>query len=154
FIVNEIIKYNKPYPYLEGLIYRVTARISSVVMNERERGDSKGTGFTLKRSLSLWLNGFTSFSVKPLRVSTILGFLFALMGFAVGIFMIVQKIMHPDIPAGYTSLMAVQLLIGGIVMILLGLIGEYIGRIYICLNNTPQYVVKNTININDESRKK
>ncbi|MBD5116772.1 MAG: glycosyltransferase [Ruminococcaceae bacterium] len=150
YVVDEIVKYNKPYPYLEGLIYRVTTRISTVDMNERDRGDDKSTGFTLKKSISLWLNGFTSFSIKPLRISTVLGFVFALFGFVIGLIIVISKIIHPDIPAGYTSLISVQLLIGGILMILLGLIGEYVGRIYICLNNTPQYVIRNTINISNK----
>lgn len=153
FIKDEIIKYDKPYPYMEGLIWRVTHNIEMVEMEERERGDNKSTGFTLSKSLSLWLNGFTAFSVKPLRISTILGFLLAAGGFVVGLIMIIRKLINPDIAAGYTSLIAVQLFIGGIIMVILGLIGEYIGRIYICLNNTPQYIVKNTINIDKDAGK-
>lgn len=152
FVMDEIIKYDKPYPYMEGLIWRVTNRISMVEMEERERGDGKATGFTLKKSLSLWLNGFTAFSVKPLRISTILGFLLATGGFIFGLIMIIRKIINPDIAAGYTSLFALQLFIGGIIMIILGLIGEYIGRIYICLNNTPQYVIRDTINIGTKDK--
>ena len=153
FVVEEIIKYDKPYPYLEGLIWRVTNRISLVEMEERERGDDKSTGFTLRKSLSLWLNGFTAFSVKPLRISTILGFLLAVVGFVIGLVMVIKKIINPDIVAGYTSIIAMQSFIGGITMIILGLIGEYVGRIYICLNNTPQYVIKDTINIDSKRDK-
>lgn len=152
YVMKEIIKYDKPYPYLEGLICRVTNRISVVEMEERERGDGLPTGFTFGKSLSLWLNGFTAFSVKPLRLSTILGFILAILGFVLGIVVVVKRILHPDMPAGYASLMAVQLFIGGAIMIILGLIGEYIGRIYICLNNSPQYVIRDTININDENK--
>lgn len=150
FVIDEIVKYNKPYPYLEGLIYRVTTRVVVVEMNERGRCDGMATGFTLRKSLSLWLNGFTSFSIKPLRIATVLGFISAVIGFVVGIIMAVNKIIHPEVPAGYTSLLAVQLLLGGIIMILLGLIGEYVGRIYICLNNTPQYVIRGKINIDNK----
>lgn len=153
FVVDEIIKYDKPYPYLEGLIWRVTHRVSMIEMNERERGDDKATGFTFSKSLSLWLNGFTAFSVKPLRIATVLGFLFALSGFIVGIIMIIRKIINPDIVAGYTSMISMQVLIGGIIMVLLGIIGEYVGRIYICLNNTPQYVIRNTINLKNDTTK-
>ena len=150
FVMDEIIKYDKPYPYMEGLVWRVTHSIEMVEMEERERGDGKPTGFTLGKSLSLWLNGFTAFSVKPLRVSTILGFLLAAGGFIVGLIMIIRKLINPAIAAGYTSLIAVQLFIGGMIMVILGLIGEYIGRIYICLNNTPQYIVRSTINIDKD----
>ncbi len=149
FVMDEIVKYDKPYPYLEGLIYRVTHRVAVVEMEERSRADDNATGFTLKKSLSLWVNGFTAFSVKPLRIATILGFIIALLGFVFGIIMIIRKLMNPDIAMGYTSLISVLLFIGGMIMILLGLIGEYVGRIYICLNNTPQYIVKDTINLDE-----
>ncbi len=147
FVMNEIIKYDKPYPYLEGLVCRVTNRIAVVEMNERDRGDDQVTGFTLHKSISLWINGFTAFSVKPLRISTVLGFVLAFVGFVFGLVMIIRKIINPEILAGYTSLMAMQMFIGGIILMILGLIGEYIGRIYICLNNSPQYVVRDTINV-------
>lgn len=150
FVMEEMLKYNKPYPYLEGLICRVTNRITVVEMEERNRGDDKSTGFSMHKSISLWLNGFTAFSVKPLRVSTVLGFIFALVGFICGLIMVIRKFLNPGIPAGYTSLIALQLLTGGIIMIILGLIGEYVGRIYICLNNTPQYVIRETINISKQ----
>ena len=149
YIVEEMVKYDKPYPYLQGLICRITNRISTVEMDERERGDNKATGFTFHKSVSLWLNGFTAFSVKPLRISTVLGFILALGGFIFGLIMIIRKIIYPDVPAGYTSMLAVQLFIGGIIMMILGLIGEYVGRIYICLNNSPQYVIRDKINISD-----
>lgn len=152
FVLDEIIKYDKPYPYMEGLIWRVTHRIAIVEMEERERGDSKTTGFTLSKSLSLWLNGFTAFSVKPLRISTILGFLLSICGFIVGLIMVIRKFLNPEIAAGYTSLLAIQIFIGGIIMIILGLIGEYIGRIYICLNNTPQYIIRKTINLDQPEK--
>ena len=145
--MDEIIKYDKPYPYLEGLIYRVTHRVAVVEMQERNRADDNATGFTLKKSLSRWVNGFTAFSVKPLRIATVLGLIIALLGFIFGIIMIIRKLMIPDIAMGYTSLISLLLFIGGVIMMLLGLIGEYVGRIYICLNNTPQYIIKDTINL-------
>ena len=151
FVADEIRKYDKPYPYIEGLVFRVTKRVTVVMMEERERGDNKSTGFTFKKSFSLWLNGFTSFSVKPLRISSFLGFVLAVIGFIACIVISIGKILDPSVPAGYTSLIAVLLLIGGIIMIILGLIGEYIGRIYICLNNSPQYVIKDTVNIKKNS---
>ena len=118
-----------------------------VEMNERDRGDDQVTGFTLHKSISLWINGFTAFSVKPLRISNVLGFVLAFFVFVFGLVMIIRKIINPEILAGYTSLMAMQMFIGGIILMILGLIGEYIGRIYICLNNSPQYVVRDTINV-------
>lgn len=154
FVVDEIARYNKPYPYLEGLILRVTTRIAAVPMEERDRGDNNTTGFTFKKSLSLWLNGFTAFSVKPLRISTILGLCSAFIGFIAGIVLVIKKLVDPNVMLGWTSVMALTLFTNGVIMVILGLIGEYVGRIYICLNNSPQYVIRDTINIDDSREEK
>lgn len=150
FVIDGLIKYTGPFPYLEGLLLQITRRVVMVDMEERERGDNQKTGFTFQRSLSLFLNGFTAFSVKPLRIATLAGFLAAVFGFLLGIYIVIKKLLYPKILAGYTSTIAVQLFISGFILICLGLIGEYIGRIYICLNRAPQYVIKNTINIENK----
>ena len=91
------------------------------------------------------MNGFTAFSVKPLRIASYAGICCSLLGFAFGVWAIVNKLaIHPDAPIGYSSLMAAILFIGGMIMLILGLIGEYIGRIYICINSSPQYVISKT----------
>ena len=145
FICLEILNYQNPYPYIDGLFLRSTGKIANVLMEERER--AVGTsGYTFWKSLSLLLNGFTAFSVRPLRVATALGGIISAFGFLFGIWVVVSKLLHPEIMAGYSSLMAVLLFVGGMIMILLGLIGEYIGRIYICLNNSPQYVIRERTN--------
>ena len=150
YIVDEILKYKNPYPYMTGLLLRTTSDIVNVKMEERERIAGK-TNFTFKKMLKLWINGFTAFSVKPLRISTVIGFLTALIGFIYGIFIIIHKMfVHTLVLPGYSSLMAALLFIGGIIMLMLGLIGEYIGRIYICINNSPQYVIKEAYNFNNE----
>ena len=149
FVVDEIIRYDNPYPYLEGLILRVTNRIATVEMEERERADSNVTGFTLMKSVALLLNGFTAFSVKPLRISTAIGLITASMGFVMGIVLCIRKLLNPVIAMGFTSLAVIMLFLGGLNLISLGLIGEYIGRIYISLNKSPQYVVRETINISE-----
>ncbi len=148
FVVDEIIKYDNPFPYFEGLLLRTTKNIVTVPMEERNRIAGVGH-FTFKKSLSLWINGFTAFSVKPLRIATIAGFLFALIGFVFGVAVVIKKIINPATVLGYSSLMAVLLFIGGVMMIMLGIIGEYIGRIYICINNSPQYVIREKINVEE-----
>lgn len=150
YIVEEMLKYKNPYPYMTGLLLRTTSDIVNVEMEERER-IAGNTNFTFKKMLKLWINGFTAFSVKPLRVSTVIGFLTAIIGFIYGIFIIINKVfIHTLILPGYSSIMAVLLFIGGIIMLMLGLIGEYIGRIYICINNSPQYVIREKYNLNEE----
>lgn len=145
FVCEELIRYRNAYPYVDGLFLRTTSNIANVEMEERER-ISGSTGYTFSKSLKLWVNGFTAFSVRPLRIATILGLFISLIGFLFALFVIIQKIRRPEIAAGYSSLMAVLLFIGGIIMLLLGMIGEYVGRIYISINNAPQYVIRDTIN--------
>ena len=150
YIVEEITKYKNPYPYLTGLLLRTTSDIVNVEMEERER-ITGSTNFTFKKMLNLWINGFTAFSIKPLRISTIVGIITAALGFIYGIYIIIHKlVVHTTVLQGYSSLMAVMLFIGGIIMIMLGMIGEYIGRIYISINNSPQYVIKETVHIKDK----
>jgi undecaprenyl-phosphate 4-deoxy-4-formamido-L-arabinose transferase len=145
YIVDKLLEYTNPYPYLTGLLLRTTSDIVNVEMEERERYSGETT-FTFKKMLSLWFNGFTAFSVKPLRISSVMGVLIAFFGFLSAFYAIVNKIANPTVVQGYTSLIAVLLIIGGFLMLMLGIIGEYIGRIYICINNSPQYVVRETVN--------
>lgn len=152
FVVDEMVRYKNPYPYIDGLFIRSTSKICNVTMEERSRIEGVGN-YTFIRSLRLWLNGFTAFSVLPLRMSTILGFIFAFIGLIFGIVTVVRKLIYPEILVGYSSIMAMLLFIGGMIMLLLGMIGEYIGRIYICINNSPQYVIREKINIDINSQK-
>ncbi|MBE6908529.1 MAG: glycosyltransferase family 2 protein [Ruminococcaceae bacterium] len=146
FVCDEILKYRNPYPYVAGLVLRATHNIKMVPMEEREREDGNASGFTLIKSVELFANGLTSFSVKPLRIALILGVLFAFLGFVYGLIIIIRRLCNSGIPMGYSSIMAVQLFSSGVIMLILGMIGEYLGRIYISLNNSPQYVVRETMN--------
>lgn len=155
FVMEEILQYNNPYPYIAGLILRSTAHMCNVQVNHRDRQEGK-SGYNLRKLLSLWMNGFTSFSVKPLRFATIVGLFCAFLGFVYGIWVLIRKLGHPEILAGYSSTVALLLFIGGMIMLMLGLVGEYIGRIYISINNSPQYVIRETINVekNDADTRK
>ena len=150
FVTEEMVRYRHPYPYLEGLMLRTTGNIAMVTVEQRERGDDRSTGYTFKKSLQLMINGLTAFSVKPLRVATITGMIFSLLGFIYGIVTIIRKIIHVNTVLGYSSLMAALLFLGGLILLMLGLIGEYIGRIYICINASPQYIIKETVNCEKE----
>lgn len=149
FIVEDMIRYENSYPYVIGLVLRATKNITNVVVNHREREEGT-SGYTLKKLLGLWFNGFTAFSVKPLRIATCLGAISAFLGFAYGIYTILKKFINPDVPLGFSSMMAALVFFGGMIMIMLGLIGEYIGRIYISMNNSPQYVIRERINTDAE----
>ncbi|MCD7757304.1 MAG: glycosyltransferase, partial [Clostridiales bacterium] len=150
FVKDEVIRYTNPYPYLSGLMLRATSRVTNVVMEERERTIGVGH-YNFKKSFALWMNSFTAFSVKPLRLATTLGVICAIVGVITGIYTVIHKFLVPTVTVGYSSLMAAMLFLGGMIMFLLGLIGEYIGRIYISLNNSPQYVVRETLNVEEAS---
>jgi undecaprenyl-phosphate 4-deoxy-4-formamido-L-arabinose transferase len=149
FVIDEIRQYKNAYPYLSGLIFRSVARIKSVEVNHKERISGK-SGYTLLKLFSLWMNGFTAFSIKPLRIATFFGTLCAFFGFVMMAYTIISRLFKTDMLLGYSSTMAVLLFIGGVLMLMLGMIGEYVGRIYISINNAPQYVIKEQFNIEDK----
>ena len=142
FVIDEMTQYKNPYPYMAGLILRVTRNIEVVPVEHRDRLEGK-SGYSFKGLVSLWLNGFTAFSVKPLRIGSYTGFFMAALGLIYALFIIIRKLFfYPDMEAGWSSLVSIIMIVGGTIMIMLGLIGEYIGRIYICINNSPQFVIK------------
>lgn len=145
FIVDEMTYYKNPYPYVIGLVLRTTNKIANVDVDHRER-EIGTSGYTLGKLLALWFNGFTAFSIKPLRIATAVGAFVAMAGILYGIYTVIRKLVDPNIIIGFSSLMSAIVFIGGMVMLMLGIIGEYIGRIYISLNNSPQYVIRECIN--------
>ena len=146
FVVEDMIRYENSYPYVIGLVLRATRNIVNVSVNHRERQEGT-SGYTLKKLIGLWFNGFTAFSVKPLRIATAVGGISAVIGFLYGIYTIVKRFINPNVPMGFSSVMSAIVFFGGMIMLMLGLIGEYIGRIYISLNNSPQYVIREKINL-------
>lgn len=145
YIVDEMVKYENAFPYVIGLVLRSTTNIANVDVTHRNRADG-ASGYSIKKLLSLWLNGFTAFSVKPLRLASLLGILLAVFGFVTTLVLIVNKLLHPvEVILGWSSTMSVMMLIGGFMLIEMGLIGEYIGRIYICINKSPQYIIREMI---------
>lgn len=143
FVVDEMVRYTGAYPYVIGLVLRATNRIVNVDIEHhaREVGES---GYTFGKLFALWLNGFTAFSIKPLRIATVSGCVFAALGFLYGIYTIIKKLVMPDVPLGFSAMMSAIVFIGGMVLFMLGMVGEYIGRLYINNNNSPQYVIRET----------
>ena len=143
FVIDEICRYEQAYPYIAGLLLRTTGNIGNIELVQEKRASGK-SGYNLKKLLKLWVNGFTNFSVKPLRFFVKLGFAIAFLGVMIGLVAVVKKLLNPTfILAGYTSLIALMCVLGGMNLAVIGAVGEYIGRIYMCINHQPQYVVKN-----------
>ena len=148
FVAEEIIRYENPYPYVIGLVLRTTKKIANVEVAHRER--QIGTsGYTMGKLLGLWFNGFTAFSIKPLRIATVIGVVSACAGFLYGIYTVLKKFFNPAVPVGFSALMASLVFFCGLILLMLGLIGEYIGRIYISMNNSPQYVIRECVDERD-----
>ena len=148
YVIDDVCRYENSYPYVIGLVLRATKHITNVVVNHRDREEGT-SGYTLKKLLGLWFNGFTAFSVKPLRIATIMGGVSAAGGFLYAIYTILKKLFLPNIPVGFSALMSAVVIFGGMIMLTLGLIGEYIGRIYISINSAPQYVIRETVNMEE-----
>ncbi|MDO4284872.1 MAG: glycosyltransferase family 2 protein [Eubacteriales bacterium] len=149
FVAAEIARYRNSYPYLIGLVLRATNRIVNVPVTHRRR-EAGSSGYTFGKLLALWLNGFTAFSIKPLRIATAIGAFCAAAGFLYGLYTIVKKMVNPAVPMGFSSLMSAVVFFGGMILLLLGLAGEYIGRTYISVNAAPQYVVREEMQSGDE----
>jgi len=141
FLVNEITKYKSPFPYIDGLILQTTDNIGQVNVDHQLRREGR-SNYTLKKLISLWLNMFTNFSVIPLRVSIVLGFIFSVYGLVYGMIILIERILNPDMAPGLASLIVSVSILSGVQLIAIGMIGEYVGRIFIAQNKRPQYTIK------------
>ena len=141
FTVQEIIKYDLPYPYVDGLILRSISNIGALETKHKSRISGK-SGYTFRKLLRLWLNMFTNFSVLPLRVASFLGFVFALLGILIGVFTLYERFLNPNLPVGWATIAVLCSILGGVQLMALGVIGEYLGRIFLGMNRQPQFVVR------------
>ncbi len=141
FIVNEIVKYDLPFPYIDGLILRATERIGCVKVMHQARAHGQ-SGYTLRKLVGLWLNMFTNFSILPLRAAMAAGFVFSCVGLAIGAFTVVEKITNPSLPVGWAMTIVLIAMFSGVQLIAMGMIGEYLGRMFLSQNKKPQYVIR------------
>lgn len=149
YVTKEMIKYKGPYPDMLSLILRTTKNIGNVEVKHYERvyGHSN---YTLKALLKLWSSA-VNLSIVPLRFATILGLIFSAIGGLSAIYIIIRKLLIPSIPVGWTSVMVGVLFFSGIILLFLGVIGEYLGRLFMSINGYPQYIIKESNNIDDEN---
>lgn len=147
FIIDEMIRYQSPYASMNGLVLRATWNLKVILCDQHQREEGK-SGYTFKKLVRLFLNQSTAFSIKPLRLSSVIGCAVASIGFIMGLITFIRKMIGEDILPGYSSTTIILLIGLGLIMIMLGLIGEYVGRIYMVINASPQYVVRNEIRKN------
>jgi glycosyltransferase involved in cell wall biosynthesis len=143
-ILKEVIKYKGPFPYIDGLILRSTNSLASIETEHFVRAKGK-SNYTFRKLISLYMNMFFNFSIRPLRILTVLGIIAFCTGFFFSVIFIVNKFLNPHEPLGWTSLIVAILTLSGVQLIFLGLIGEYLGKQYLDQNKTPQWVIKKEI---------
>src|SRR5947209_7723115 len=117
FVVREITRYEGPFPYVDGLILQVTHDIDRLMVRHRPRAAGR-SNYTLRRLMRLWASMFVNFSVMPLRVSTITGFILSGLGALAGA-MVIAEALSSSPPAGWASLMAAVLLLSGVQLVIL-----------------------------------
>jgi polyisoprenyl-phosphate glycosyltransferase len=139
-LVNEIKKYNGPFPYIDGIVLALTSNISQIELVHKERFDGKGN-YNLLRSVSVFLRHVTGYSLYPLRFATILGILAASFSFLLGAYFVVDYLSTASRVEGWITLVLLSVFFNGLILMCLGLIGEYIGRVYLTLTAKRQYVI-------------
>jgi undecaprenyl-phosphate 4-deoxy-4-formamido-L-arabinose transferase len=144
FVAREIINYCGPYPYIDGLILRCTRNLGKLEVRHDPRKHGR-SNYTLRKLVRLWLNMSVNFSVLPLRVSTLLGLAFSAVGFVLGIVVIIERLLKPELPIGWASVIVAIVMFSGIQLAMLGLAGEYLGRLFLMCNHTPQFVVREVV---------
>jgi len=143
-VVDELVKYKGPFPYIDGLIFRTTNNISSVTVDHDKRQYGK-SNYNFRKLFSLYLNMFLNFSIRPLRVFTVSGMIIFIIGVLLSVYFIIAKYIYNE-PPGWTSTALFIIMFSGFQIVFLGLIGEYLGKQYLDQNNTPQWVIKKTMN--------
>jgi glycosyltransferase involved in cell wall biosynthesis len=142
-VVREVTKYTGPYPYVDGLIMQVTQRISAIQVMHLERAEGR-SNYTLRRLVRLWLNLATSFSVLPLRLAIYAGLLMGIFGL-IGAATVIAEGLSGHTPSGWASMMTTTLLVSGVQFLILGVLGEYVGRAFLSANGKPQGVLREVI---------
>jgi len=153
YALEEIIKYKGPFPYIDGLLLKCTDNIGVLEVEHSQRVEGT-SGYTLKKLIQLWMNMAINFSFLPLRISFFLGMFIASLGFIYAIYTLVHKLIDPSLPTGWASLIIVISFFSGVQLILLGVIGEYIGKVLMSINQLPQYSVKEYYSSGDRKKTK
>src|SRR5437762_6317419 len=142
FVVDEITKSRTPYPYIDGLIFQVTQNVGTARVRHVERSQGS-SGYNFRKLIRLWVSMLVNVSILPLRLMTLAGMITSALGFLAVIEVVLEHLWHKT-PTGWSSLMAAMLLLSGTQLLLLGILGEYVGRIYLGISEKPQSVIRST----------
>ena len=152
FVAEKMVEYSNNYPYLYGIIFAVTKNVANLEVEHRERTNGK-SNYTFKKLFGLWLNGFLNFSVQPLRIAIKLGMLITILGFIAAILLIIQRLVGSTQSVGWTSIMVTIIFFSGVQLLGIGILGEYIGRLFISASGLPRATVRETVNCEVEEKK-
>jgi glycosyltransferase involved in cell wall biosynthesis len=144
FVAKQVIGYAGPYPYIDGLLLQVTQRFGSITVRHDERSAGR-SGYTFRRLVRLWLSAWVNFSLVPLRVATLLGLITAVLGLLAFAGVVWLWLINRGPAYGWGWVMATVLLFSGTQLVLLGLVGEYLGRMFLAVNQRPQSVVRDVV---------
>jgi glycosyltransferase involved in cell wall biosynthesis len=139
-VADEVAKSRNPYPYIDGLIFQITQNAGAVPVRHVGRGQGR-SGYTFRKLVRLWMSMLVNFSILPLRLMTVAGMITSALGFLAVIEVVLEHLLKRN-PTGWSSLMAAILLLSGTQLLLLGIMGEYVGRIYLGISDKPQSVVR------------
>lgn len=143
-VVRQIIKYDGPFPYIDGLILRNTSRLGKLEVEHHAREQGR-SNYTLGKLVSLWLNMFTNFSILPLRFASLLGLGLAVLSGLAAIFVVIERLTNPELPTGWASVIVTILFVSSVQLLAIGLMGEYLGRVLLKLNQIPQFAIRRKI---------
>jgi len=149
YLRKEVVKYKGSYPYIWGLMLRASNNMTNVYIEHEEREEGKST-YTLGKLIKNWVDGFLGFSIKPLRIATVIGMIAAILGFILLIVVVIRRFMHPEEVEGWTSLISVISILSGVQLITIGVVGEYVGRVFSINSNAPQFAVRDVVNGQEE----
>ena len=143
FLVEQIVKYDGPFAYVDGLILQATQSIDRIEVQHLPRALGR-SNYTLRKLVRLWIAMFVNFSVMPLRIATAAGLLFSALGGLASIAVIGEALLFSP-PQGWASTMAGVLLLSGVQLLILGIAGEYLGRLFLTANRKPQFIVREKV---------
>lgn len=144
FVRDQIVPYTGPYPYVDGLLMQVTQNIGRLQVMHLPRAAGR-TNYTLRRLVRLWLSMFLNFSVMPLRLASLTGIGLSLLGFLGLVAVLIEALITQDLPTGWASTISAVVLLAGVQLLILGVMGEYLGRMFLAANQKPQYVVREVL---------
>lgn len=143
-IIAHMLSYEKSFTYIDGLLCWFSNQMTTVQVQHHERKQGK-SGYSLSRLILLALNMLTNFSLVPLQIATLAGFLFAASGFCFGSFILFKKLLFDIHVSGFASMIVSITIFAGVQLLTIGILGEYIGRVHINVSKRPQFAIRQII---------